>query len=479
MRSPSDVVSRGSAVILAAGMGTRMRSRRSKVLHPALGRPIVHYPVAAAQDAGLDVVVVVHHQEDEVRAALAGQGVGFARQEAPRGTGDAVASALGKLPPDGVVVVLCGDGPLIRAETLTALLDAHGPSGQGPLVTVMTVTLDEPGAYGRLVRDPDGQPLAIVEASEATADQLAIQEVNSGIYAIDLAWLRSVVPGLAPHPPKGEIYLTDVVGLAADADRVAALVHDDEREIRGVNDRFQLAQATRILQDRLLQAHLEAGVGMEDPASVTIEPGVTLDRDVFLERGVVLRGTTTVGEGVEIEAHTVVINSTLAPRCRVRSHSHLESATVGTGAIVGPYARLRPAAVVGPDCRVGNFVEIKKSTLAAGAKVNHLSYVGDATVGAKANVGAGTITCNYDGFGKHHTSIGAGAFIGSNSALVAPVTIGDGAIVGAGSVVVRDVAPDALAVARGEQRAFPDGGPRFRARAQARKAAHPSKEQPK
>lgn len=467
-RSPG---SRGTAVVLAAGRGTRMRSRLAKVLHEAVGRPLASWAVGAAQEAGLDVVAVVHHQEDAVRAALGPAGVRFARQESPRGTGDAVASALPQLPEDGVMVVLCGDGPLVRSETLTALLDAHGPAGSGPRVTVLTVELDDAGAYGRLLRDDQGRPLAIMEAAEASPEQLAIGEINSGIYAIDIAWLRQRLPGFAPHPPKNEIYLTDCVALAAAEGRAAAVTHDDEGEILGVNDRRQLAQAARILQDRILDAHLRAGVTMEDPASVTVEPGVELGQDVVLERGVVLRGSTRVGAGTVIGAHSVLIDAELAESCRVRAFCHLEGARVDEGAVLGPYARLRPGAELGSGAKIGNFVEVKKSRIAPGAKVNHLSYIGDAEVGAGANVGAGTITCNYDGTNKHRTVIGAGAFIGSNSALVAPVEIGAGAIVGAGSVITGDVPDNSLAIARGRQSNLPDRAPMFREQAQALKAS--------
>ena len=472
MPSPSrDPAVRGAAVILAAGRGTRMRSRLAKVLHPVLGRPLASWPVRAAQAAGLEAVVVVNHQEDAVRAALADHGVAFARQEAPRGTGDAVASALAALPEDGVVVVLCGDSPLVRHETLTALLDAHGPAGVGPLLTVLTVELDDAGAYGRLVRGPDGQPQAIVEAAEATPAQRAIGEINSGIYAIDIGWLRAQLPGLVPHPPKGEIYLTDCVALAAAEGRVAALRHDDEREILGVNDRRQLAAAAAILQRRVVDAHLVAGVTMEAPEAVTIESAVELGADVVLERGVVLRGTTRVAAGARIGAHSVLIDAEVAEDAHVRAFCHLEGARVGAGAVVGPYARLRPAAELGAGCKVGNFVEIKKARLAEGAKVNHLSYVGDATVGAGANIGAGTITCNYDGVNKSHTTIGAGAFIGSNTALVAPVRVGAGAIVGAGSVITSDVPDEAIGIARGRQSNLEGRAPAFRAQARAKKAA--------
>ena len=362
-----------------------------------------------------------------------------------RGTGDAVASALKVMPAEGVVVVLCGDTPLVRAETLQRLLAIHGDN----LATVVSTVVDEPARYGRLVRD-DG-PLRIVEAANATPEQLAIAEINTGIYAFDAAFLHEVVPGLPPHPPKGEIYLTDVLQLAAERGRAGVMCAADPDEFLGVNDRWALSQARAILQRRVVRAIALSGVTFEDPDSVLIEADVTIGQDVTIAPGVVLRGETTIGAGSRIGAHCVLSDSTIGEDVEVLAHSTCEDATVADRARIGPFARLRPAADIGPGARVGNFVEIKKSTLAAGAKVNHLSYVGDASVGAGANVGAGTITCNYDGFNKHRTSIGDGAFIGSNSALVAPVAVGAGAIVAAGSVITNDVPDDSLALGRGRQ----------------------------
>jgi bifunctional UDP-N-acetylglucosamine pyrophosphorylase/glucosamine-1-phosphate N-acetyltransferase len=465
------------ALLLAAGLGTRMRSPLAKVLHPALGRPLVTWAVDAARAAALLPVVVVNHQEDAVRAALADRGCRFARQEAPRGTGDAVASGLQAIDEDGVVVVLCGDGPLIRAETLRGLCAAHAAGGRP--VTVLTMRLAAPGAYGRIVRDGEGRVLRIVEAGEASPQELAITEVNTGIYALDIAWLRATLPGLRPHPPKGELYLTDVVERAAAEGGAHGLLLDDAREAMGVNDRAQLAEAEGILQERVLRAWMEAGVGVEAPASVTVEAEVELGPDAAIERGAVLRGRTRVGAGARVGAYSVLVDAELEPGAQVLPHCALESCTVASGASVGPFARLRPEARVEEGAKVGNFVEIKKARIAPGAKVPHLSYVGDATVGAGANIGAGTITCNYDGVFKHHTEIGPGAFIGSNSALVAPVRVGAGALVGAGSVITKDVPDDAVALTRAKQEHWPDAARRLRERKLAEKArrggATPSK----
>ena len=460
---------RGHAIILAAGRGTRMKSALAKVLHPLLGQPMVRFPLEAAREAGLSPVVVVNHQAEAVQAALSGvPGVAFARQEQTRGTGDAVRSALPALPEAGVAVVVNGDGPLLTSATLRRLLDAHAASGG--VVTLLSVRLPEPGGYGRLIRDAEGRPLRIVEAAEATPEQLAIDEVNTGIYAFDLAWLRAVVPTLQPHPPKGEIYLTDTLELAAQAGRATAIEVADPAEVEGVNDRWQLALARKVVQQRRVQALAEAGVTFEHPDSVVVEAAVQIGEDAWIGPGVVLRGQTVVGAGARVDAHCVLTDATVGEGAVIEPHSVLEGAVVESGCVVGPFARLRPAAVLRAGAKVGNFVEVKKSTLEPGAKVSHLTYIGDATVGAGANVGAGTITCNYDGFSKHRTEIGAGAFIGSNTALVAPVRVGAGAIVAAGSTLTEDVPDNALAVARGRQVNKPDRAEALREVLRAKKA---------
>jgi len=452
-------------LVLAAGMGTRMRSALSKVLHPLLGRVMVDYPVSAAQEAGLDVVVVVHNQEAAVRAALAPRGVAFARQEAPRGTGDAVRSALADLPETGVVVVMAGDAPLFRAETLRRLLEAHGDK----LATVLTAVVAAPGSYGRLVRGPDGAPKRIVEARECSPEERAITEINTGTYAFDLAWLRGVIETLPVHGDTGELYLTDVIEAAAAEGRCGVVVHGDVDEVMGVNDRVALAAARKALQERILTAHAYAGVTFEDAARVVVEAGVRLGTDVTVGPDVALRGSTVVASGAQIGQGCVITDSVVEEGALLRPYCVLEGARVGAGCTVGPFARLRPETVLDAGAQVGNFVELKKARVEAGAKVPHLSYVGDARVGAGANVGAGTITCNYDGFSKHHTDIGAGAFIGSNSALVAPVRVGEGAIVGAGSVITQDVPADAIVTARGALRVAEGAAARFRAARKAKK----------
>ena len=450
------------AVILAAGLGTRMRSATAKVLHPLCGRPMVAWIASAARAAGCDVAAVVHHQEAAVRAAL--PGVPCARQQQPRGTGDAVRAAIGLLPASGTVLVLPGDAPLILPSMLEALLEGHGDA----LCTVLSTVVAQPGSYGRILRD-QGRVVGIVEASEATPDQLAITEVNAGIYAFEAGWLRDVVlPSLQPPPPKDELYITDAVALAAAAGRLRATCLDDAASLAGINDRVALARFEDILQDRILAGHCLQGVTMHRPGTIRVEVGVTIGQDAVLEPGVVLGGDTDIGPGARIGAYAVLRDTRVAPGAVVKSHSVLEGAVVGPDAQVGPFSHLRPGAQLGRASRVGNFVEVKKSTLAEGVKASHLSYIGDASIGAGTNVGAGTITCNYDGYGKHRTIIGSDVLIGSNTALVAPVTVGDGALLGAGSTITACVPAHALAIGRARQVTFSGGGRTLREQFQER-----------
>ena len=453
------------ALILAAGKGTRMKSELIKVLHPILGKAMVMWPIHAAQEAGLKPCLVVGHQEEKVRTALATEDLLFARQAVPRGTGDAVLSAFDVLPKEGVVLVCCGDTPLLRTQTLSMLMDAH----QGSLATVLTAKIDEPAAYGRIVRDEQGHVQEIVEASEATQEQLSIQEINTGCYVFDIAWLRTVLPTFQPHQPKNEIYLTDAIAHAAKEGKAKSLLLKDFDECQGVNDRWALAQASKILQQRVLKTHALAGVTFEDPDSNHVDASVRFEAEVVVERGAILRGKTEIGSHVRIGAYSVIENSFVREEVEILPHCHIVHSKIGSNTRIGPFARLREGTVLSQSCRIGNFVETKKSVLEKGAKVNHLSYVGDAHIGEDVNVGAGTITCNYDGFQKYKTVIENGAFIGSNSALVAPVRIGKGAIVGAGSTITQDVLSDSIAVVRPEQKTLEGAATRFRVRAKAKK----------
>ncbi len=418
-----------AAVILAAGKGTRMRSDLPKVLHPVAGRPMILHVAAAARAIGAErLVAVLSPGITGVAEALPGAAI--AVQDPPLGTAHAVAAALPALEGfTGGVLVLFGDTPLIEAETLARLRRALDTPGVA--VAVLGFRPADPGAYGRLVLDDDGHLTAIVEAKEASPAQLAIGLCNAGVMAIAGEHVAGLIRAVGNDNAKGEYYLTDIVAIARARGLDAVVVEGAADEVLGVNSRVELAEAEAILQARLRRRHMEAGVTFEDPASVRLTYDTVLGRDVTVAPQVVF------GPGVAV-----------ADKVRIHAFSHLEGATVAEGAIIGPFARLRPGARLGAGAHVGNFVELKNTVLGEGAKANHLSYLGDAEIGPGANIGAGTITCNYDGYTKAKTEIGAGAFIGSNSALVAPVTVGQGAIVGAGSVVVEPVAADALYLER-------------------------------
>ena len=441
-----------ACVILAAGKGTRMKSDLPKVLHRVAGRPMVGHVLAAVQALDPDhVVVVVGPGMDDVAAAVAPYPT--AVQHRQRGTADAVRAAFGLLEGfDGDVVVLYGDTPLVTPDTLRAMGAARRQPGD-PAVVVLGMRPDDPGAYGRLILNARGGLEKIVEYLDASEEERRVTLCNAGLMAFDGARMVELINRIGNANAKSEYYLTDVVQIARGDGLACAVVEAAPAEVVGVNSRAELAEVEKLLQRRLRKAAMDNGATLTDPDSVTFCADTRLGRDVIVGPHVVF------GPGVVV-----------ADRVEIKAFSHLEQVRVDSGAQIGPYARLRPGAEIGPDAHIGNFVEIKNARIEAGAKVNHLTYIGDARVGARANVGAGTITCNYDGFAKSHTDIGADAFIGSNSALVAPVRIGDGAIVGAGSVVTADVEPDALAVSRARQQAYSGWAGRFRERRQAEKA---------
>ena len=423
-----------TALVLAAGKGTRMRSRLAKVLHPLCGRPMVGWVLEACREAALTPVVVVGHQADAVRAAL--PGVHTVLQAEQRGTGHAVQCAVGAIPTEGTLVVLAGDTPRLRGETLAALVERHRKSGA--LCTVLTMPCSPDTAYGRIVRAESGAVLRIVEAANATAEELAITEANSGTYAFDARWLiEDVLPRLQPHPPKDELYLTDAIEAAAG--RLEAHLHEDAGELAGVNDKNALEEAQQALQARINHDWRARGATVREPAF--IDATVELAQDVTVEPGVVLRSGTVVGEGSTIYANSV-----------------LEGARVGRDCKVGPFARLREGTVLDEGVKVGNFVETKKAHLHEGVKAGHLAYLGDAEIGAETNIGAGTITCNYDGYAKHKTTIGERVFVGTNASLVAPLEVGDDALIGAGSTITQDVPAEGLALGRGRQKTFAGRG---------------------
>ena len=434
------------AVILAAGKGTRMRSDRHKVLHPIGGQPMIHHLLDTLADLGAArEVLVIGDRRDQLEAALEGRDVAIAIQEPQLGTGHAVQAARDSLADfDGTLLILYGDVPLVSGATMQALIDARAA---GPDVVVLGFRPPDPGQYGRLVVNAAGHLDAIVEYKDASEDERAIGLCNSGMMAADAALLFDLLDQVGNDNAAGEYYLTDIVAIARARGLDVGVVEADAQELTGVNSRADLAVLEAIFQTRMRAAAMVAGVTLIDPTTVYFAHDTALGRDVVIEPNVVF------GPGVSVADGAVI-----------RAFSHLEGAAVDQGASIGPYARLRPGAAIGQGARVGNFVEVKNATLEAGAKANHLSYIGDARVGAAANVGAGTITCNYDGFDKYVTDIGAGAFIGSNTALVAPVKVGDGAIVGAGSVVTRDVPADALGVTRAQQKDIEGWAQRFRER---------------
>ncbi len=442
-----------AVVVLAAGQGTRMRSATPKVLHAVAGRSLLGHALAAAR--GLQpqhLAIVVGHGRDAVAAhvADADHEAVCVVQEQQLGTGHAVRTALEGLPPlAGTVVITCGDTPLLTTATLERLVGAH--VGEGNAATVLTAVLPDPAGYGRVVRGSDDAVLGIVEHKDATPEQLAVAEVNSGMFAFDAVLLSDALGRLTRDNSQGEEYLPDVLGiLRGDGHQVGAVVTEAE-EILGVNDRAQLAEAGRLLRDRIALGWMRAGVTMTDPASVWIDVTVEIEPDAVLLPGVSLHGSTRIGAGAEIGPNVTMRDSLVGAGARVREAT-VEGAAIGDRATVGPYTFLRPGTRLAEDSKVGGFVEMKNADIGAGAKVPHLSYVGDARIGEGTNIGAATIFVNYDGVGKHHTEIGAHARIGSDTMLVAPLTIGDGAYTAAGSVITDDVPAGAMAVARGKQR---------------------------
>jgi bifunctional UDP-N-acetylglucosamine pyrophosphorylase/glucosamine-1-phosphate N-acetyltransferase len=444
-------------VILAAGKGTRMKSEDPKVLHRAAGLPLIEYVLRAADAVEPSTtVVVVGYMADRVRDALAkdaaGQrpGLRFAVQEPQLGTGHALLQAEPHLAGhSGTVVLLSGDVPLLRPATLRALLDAH--TARRAAATVLTARVDRPQGYGRIVRQ-DGRIAAIVEDKDATPAEREIDEINSGIYAFALEPLFAALRSIGAANAQGEYYLPDLVkiyrerGLAVETVSLA-----DPREILGVNSRKELADVTAILKTTRNDELMASGVTFIDPALAWIGPDVTVGPDTVIHPNVYLEGRTRIGAGCEINAGVRIVDSTIEDRAVINNYCVIKESHVRAGAIIGPFAHLRPLSDVGEGAHVGNFTELKKTTLGKGSKANHLSYLGDATIGAGVNVGAGTITCNYDGVHKHPTVIEDGAFIGSDSQLVAPVRVGKGAYIAAGSSIVEDVPPAALGIARAKQ----------------------------
>ena len=433
-----------AAIVLAAGQGTRMRSRIPKVLHPLAGRPLVLHVLDALAGVGVDVpVVVTGHGADAVEAAV-GDRARTVRQEPQRGTADAVRVGLAPLDEhDGVVLVTMGDAPLQQPALFERLL-AEQRAGGTPLALV-SARMDDPEGYGRIVRGPDGGVAAIVEEADADEPTLALHEVNAGTYAFELAWLRDAI-GRVAASASGELYLTDLVALAADEGCPASVVvADDSADAMGINDRVALAHAERRMQRRIATEHMRNGVTIVDPETTRIDAGVEIGQDARIEPWTILSGTTTIAEGATIGPSAQVRDSSVGPRTTIWS-SVVEGSTIAEDVQIGPFAHLRPGAQVGPRCRILNFAEIKNSRLGAGTQQHHFSYLGDAELGENVNVGAGSITANFDGREKHRTVVGDRVSLGVDTMMVAPVTIGEGATTGAGSVVTRDVPPGTTVV---------------------------------
>jgi bifunctional UDP-N-acetylglucosamine pyrophosphorylase / glucosamine-1-phosphate N-acetyltransferase len=437
-------------LVLAAGKGTRMRSDLPKVLHPVGGKALVQHVVDTARNVGGEqILIIVGHGAEKVEERMAAPDVKFVLQAEQLGTGHAVQQALPQLRGDATVLILYGDVPLTRAETLQKLIAQVSDTQMG----LLTVNMQDPTGYGRIVRDPLGKVVAIVEHKDASDEQKQIREINTGIMAVKAKHLRDWLPQLQNNNAQGEYYLTDIIAMAK-ASGVSIAVEQPAavQEVEGINNRQQQAALERYFQQQKANELMVAGVTLLDPARVDIRGNLKVGRDVVIDVNCVFEGEVELGDGVTIEPNCVIINSKLGAGSHIKAFSHIEEAVLAADCDIGPYARLRPGTDLAEGVKIGNFVETKKAVIAKGSKVNHLSYIGDAKVGTGVNVGAGTITCNYDGVNKFKTEIGDKAFIGSNSALVAPVKIGAGATVGAGSVITKDVEATELAIGRAKQR---------------------------
>lgn len=439
-----------AVVILAAGQGTRMKSDIPKVLHPLAGKPLVQHVIDVARELGSDAIHLVHgHGGGQVREALASQDLTWVEQAEQLGTGHAVDQVMPGIDDDRMVLVLYGDVPLITAATLNKLLE----SVSADTMALLTARLPDPTGYGRILRDDQGQVCGIVEQKDASPEQLAIDEVNTGIMAVPAVHLRKWLSALDNDNAQGEYYLTDIIAMAvADGVAIAAFAPASLAEIMGVNNKVQLAELERRYQFARAEALMLAGVTMADPTRFDLRGRLDTGRDVFLDINVIIEGDVTLGDGVSIGPNVVLKNVKIGAGCQILANSVLEDAEFGQGCRVGPFARVRPETRIADHCHIGNFVEIKKSVVSSGSKINHLTYVGDSEVGSGVNIGAGTITCNYDGANKHKTLIGNDVFIGSDVKLVAPVKVGDGATIGAGSVISRDAPAGELTLSRAPQR---------------------------
>ncbi|MDD2273663.1 MAG: bifunctional UDP-N-acetylglucosamine diphosphorylase/glucosamine-1-phosphate N-acetyltransferase GlmU [Desulfuromonadaceae bacterium] len=439
-----------ASVVLAAGKGTRMKSALIKVLHPIAGQPMITWPVTAAREAGSDpIVLVIGHQANAVQGTFRGaKDILCAMQEEQLGTGHAVACALDALAGfRGTVLILCGDTPLLRAETLKNMLAFHRDNSAA--VTVLTAMMDDPYGYGRVVRDPAGRVTRIVEQKDADPEEQEIREINSGIYCMDSDFLYANIKALGNNNAQQEYYLTDLLAIAVRKELTClAIQAADADEIMGINDRIQLASAGRILRSRINREHMLNGVTIIDPENTYIDHGVTIGCDTTIHPGCNIGGGTVIGEGCLIDGGVSITGCRIGDDCHIKAASVLEDSELGEDVTIGPMAHLRPGTVLGNQVKIGNFVETKKIVMGKGSKASHLTYLGDAEIGCNVNIGCGTITCNYDGVNKHRTVIGDDVFIGSDVQLVAPVTVGRNSLVAAGTTVTSDVPPDSLTISR-------------------------------
>ena len=435
-------------VVLAAGQGTRMGSNKPKVLHTIAGKPMVQHVIDQAKKlTDTRIHLVIGHGADQVKEALAHETINFVYQSEQLGTGHAVAQALPYLTENSQVLILYGDVPLTPAVIFEKLLSQVAENQ----ISLLTVNLDNPTGYGRIVRQA-GKVAAIVEQKDATEEQRQIQEINTGIMAVPQKHLAQWLPELSSHNAQGEYYLTDIIAMAADAGIAIKTAQPEfEQEVQGVNNRLQQAELERWYQRQLADNLMMKGASLADPSRIDIRGSLTIGKDCFIDINTVFEGNVVLADNVQIGPNCMIKASVIGAGTKIEANSVIDGAIIAESCVVGPFARIRPASELKAGAKVGNFVETKKSVIGAGAKVNHLTYIGDADIGAKANIGAGTITCNYDGVNKFKTEIGEGAFIGSNSALVAPITIGANAVVGAGSTITKNVEPAALAVGRGKQ----------------------------
>ncbi len=441
-----------SIIVLAAGQGKRMHSLLPKVMQPLAGKPLLQHVVDTSVEVGADDICVVYgHGGDAVPAAFAGQKLRWALQAEQLGTGHAVQQAMPETPDGNRVMILFGDVPLLRPETLSRMLDTCGADE----VAVLTVDMEDPFGYGRIIRE-GGNVVRNVEEKDATDEERAITEINSGVMVCPAGRLKGWLDGLDNCNSQGEYYLTDIISLAvADGCIVHGVKADSWVEVMGINDKKQLAEAERALQARLVDKLMTQGVGFADPARVDIRGSLNCGKDVYIDVNAVFEGEVSLGDNVRIESNNLIRDSQIGSGTIVRPNCHIEGAKTGDDCEIGPFSRLRPGAELADNVKVGNFVEIKKSTIASGSKVNHLTYIGDTDIGKGVNVGAGTITCNYDGANKHRTTIGDNVFIGSGVELVAPVDVGAGATIGAGSTISKFAPADELTVERAKQVTVP------------------------